>query len=126
MPTQVTVEFGVAVPVIELVKVGLAPVLIEPICDETSVVNHIFPSAPAAIPEGTDPARGTVNERMSPFILMRLTLFVVRSVNHIAPSGPDAIRSGTEHAVRAVSSVTTPVGVMRPMLYDRLPLAQPA
>ena len=49
-----------------------------------------------------------------------------RFVNHIAPSGPDAIRSGTEPAVRAVSSVTTPVGVMRPMLYDRLPLAQPA
>jgi hypothetical protein len=49
-----------------------------------------------------------------------------RSVNHIAPSGPAAIRKGTEPGVGAVSSVSTPAGVMRPMLHDQLPLAQPA
>ncbi len=57
-------------------------------------VNHIAPSAPAAMPNGPPSGVGGTNAEEEPSGVIRPMRCVRYSVNHIAPSGPAAISVG--------------------------------
>ena len=83
-----------------------------------NAVKYKFPSEPAVIPFGPEPA-GTANSVIPPNGVMRPTLSAKYSVNHRFPSGPVVMSNKRAPAAKtpAPNSVTKPVvGLMRPIL----------
>ena len=73
-------------------------------------VNHMFPSAPRAIPEGNAPTVGTGNEVVAPDGVMRTIAFAAYSVIQKLPSEPTAISRGSPLPSIGANTVTLPSG----------------
>ena len=80
-------------------------------------LNHRFPSAPAAIPDGTLNSVGIGNSVIAPPVVILAILLPpgATSVAHSAPSGPSVMAAG-ELAPGRLYSVIAPAVVIRPIL----------
>ena len=88
-------------------------------------VNHMFPSGPAAMPQGLRiESRPVEYSVISPEVVIRPILpGTADSVNQRFPSGPAAISRGADSSESpSLNSVTSPLGVIRPMLPFEPPM----
>src|SRR6516162_8985120 len=91
-------------------------VVMRPILEAHSSVNHRAPSGRTALPSEPASPVGHVNSFRTPDVVMRPILLAERSVNQRFPSGPVTIWFGEEFAAGPVNSVMLPVVVIRPIL----------
>src|SRR5690242_8360024 len=77
-------------------------------------VNHMFPSGPWVMLDGTESPAGIVNSVISPVVVILPILAPVDSVNHMLPSGPWAMPKGFELATGRAYSVIVPAWSILP------------